>query len=103
MFRDKESTIYRVYVNIVTKLQECHRVVSPKRTRNIRCPIIDFSCPVGFFDGLAYGEGCKCGVGAIIDVVYKYHMCWNCGRGNNTRGELLALWALLWIAKNLFY
>ena len=30
----------------------------------------------------------------------KYQALWNCGRGSNTHGELLALWMLIWIVQS---
>jgi ribonuclease HI len=48
---------------------------------------------VGFFDGASQEKGSKCGAGALLKcpVLGTYRLKMNCGRGTNTRGELLAL------------
>ena len=57
--------------------------------------------PVGFFDGAAWEEGSKCGVGAIlqIDKSQKFQIKLNSGKGTKTRAEFLALWVLLWVSQ----
>ena len=70
-------------------------------SRSISPPIIDSSIPIWFFDGGAQEDGSKCGAGAIIQLEnnQKYIVSWNCCKETNTRGELLALWVMLWTAK----
>ena len=55
---------------------------------------------MGFFDGASQSGRGKCGVGAVLKCregdVFSIKM--NCGMGTNTRGELLALWILLYLA-----
>ena len=55
------------------------------------------------FYGSSLEGGLKCGEGVVLKVnaskTYKVKM--GCGKGNNTRGALLALWLLLFYV-NLF-
>jgi hypothetical protein len=58
---------------------------------------------VGFFDGVSQDKGAKCGAGALLKcpVLGTFRFKMNCGRGTNTRGELLALWCILWSFQKL--
>jgi ribonuclease HI len=62
--------------------------------------MLDWNLAVGFFDGASQCDGSKCGAGAILkcpDLGF-YNLKMNCGSRTNTRGELLALWCILYIA-----
>jgi ribonuclease HI len=55
---------------------------------------------VGFFDGASQERGAKCGVGAVIKCPFlgTFRLKMFCGNGTNTKGELLALWCILYFA-----
>jgi ribonuclease HI len=62
--------------------------------------LLDWNLAVGFFDGASQCEGSKCGAGAILKCpeLGTFSLKMNCGTGTNTRGELLALWCILYFA-----
>jgi len=51
---------------------------------------------VGYFDGASQGDGGRCGVGAVIllPTNFTLKVSLMCGKGTNTRGEIMALWVL---------
>jgi ribonuclease HI len=65
---------------------------------------VDFTLPAGhtvaFFDGAAKSTWCCCGAGGFFKMhperTTKWFLC--CGRGSNTKAELLGLWATLLLA-----
>jgi ribonuclease HI len=61
---------------------------------------LEFSC--GFFDGASQDKVLKCGAGYLLKcpLLGSYILKMHFGRGTNTRGELLALWCLLFFARN---
>jgi len=65
-----------------------------------RPPILDWDLAVGFFDGASQCKGNKCGAGAILKFLDlgTFSLKMNCGSGNNTRGELLAMWCILFFS-----
>jgi ribonuclease HI len=71
-----------------------------KGSRIDRPPLLDWDMTVGFFDGASQERGTKCGVGAVIKcpVLGTFRLKMNCGSGTNTKGELLALWCILYFA-----
>jgi ribonuclease HI len=58
---------------------------------------------VGFFDGASQDRGQKCGAGAVLKCLVKgtFKIMMTCGRGTNTRSELLVVWCLLYFATYL--
>lgn len=68
-------------------------------------PTFKLNMPISYFDGASQDHGEKCGVGDVLKIantiVYKLKM--GCGRGTNTRGELLAIWCLIYFANLNFY
>jgi hypothetical protein len=58
---------------------------------------------LAWFDGAAKSDGSICGAGGIIKVqeatVYRWTL--NCGKGTNTKAELLGAWASLWLVDYL--
>jgi hypothetical protein len=64
---------------------------------------VDLNTTLAWFDGAAKSDGSMCGAGGIIKVqketVYKWKL--NCGKGTNTKAELMGAWASLWIAEFL--
>jgi ribonuclease HI len=52
------------------------------------------------FDGASQNGGEKCGAGSLLKCSVRsvYSIKLNCGTGTNTRGELLALWSLLFFS-----
>jgi len=53
---------------------------------------------VGFFDGTSQDLGKKCGVGVVLKfpVLGTYRINMNYGSETNTKGELLAMWCILY-------
>jgi ribonuclease HI len=70
-----------------------------------RCSV--FAIPedkiIGWFDGATQRNGDQSGAGGVIKIndhtVYKWTL--NCGRGTNTRAELMGVWASLTLASRL--
>lgn len=90
----------RVCNKILQGLGELKIAQPNNHDRIDRPPIIDWDLAVGFFDGASQDRGNKCGFGALLKCPFlgtlRFKM--NCGRGTNTRGELLALWCILYFA-----
>jgi hypothetical protein len=63
----------------------------------VRPPLLEENVAVVFFYGASKNGGEKCGAGAVLKCpkggIFSIKM--NCGMGTNTRGELMALWSLL--------
>ena len=59
------------------------------------------SLALGFFNDAV--QGGFFGAGCVLNITNKHFFKLNifCGRGNNTKDELLALWCLIFVA-NLF-
>ena len=57
--------------------------------------------PYGFFDGAT--ANCKSGVGFVLALnnTHSINFSMGCGDSTNTRVELLALWALLYVTKDM--
>jgi ribonuclease HI len=55
---------------------------------------------VGFFDGASQNGGVRCHAGDILKCLFLgvYSIKMNCGSRTNTKGELLALWSILFFA-----
>jgi ribonuclease HI len=68
----------------------------------IDLPCLDWDLAVGFFDGASQeweksvGQGCT-----KMPSFGTYRIKMNCGSGTNTKGELLALWCILYFANVL--
>jgi ribonuclease HI len=79
------------------EIEKVHYVQSQ---RIVRPPLLDGNMVVGFFDGASQNGGVRCGAGAILKcpVLGVYSIKMNCGSRTNTRGELLALWSILFFA-----
>jgi hypothetical protein len=61
---------------------------------------LEWNLAVGFFDGASQCEGSKYGARPILKCseLDFYSLKMNCGLGPNTRGEILALWSILFFA-----
>jgi hypothetical protein len=82
---------------IFQDMGETKRSTSSKVCRVDRPPLLDWDMAVGFFDGASQDMGSKCGAGAVLKCPIEgtFRIKMNCGKGTNTRGELLALWCIL--------
>jgi hypothetical protein len=71
-----------------------------KGTRIDRPLVLDWELTIGFFDGASQERGAKCGEGTIIKCPFlgKFRLKMNYRNGINTKGELLALWCILYFA-----
>lgn len=52
------------------------------------------------FDGASKKDGEFCGAGVVLKLLdnIAYHIRFGGGKGSNTKGELMALWCLLFFA-----
>jgi hypothetical protein len=100
IFEEHPPTLVRVCNSILQDLGEIKKSQPTQLSRIDRPPILDWDLAVGFFDGASQDKGAKCGAGAILKcpVLGTFRLKMNCGRGTNTRGELLALWCILFFA-----
>jgi ribonuclease HI len=100
IFEDKEKNLFRVCNYILQDLGEQKLTHDTFHIRIDRPPAFDWDGAVGFFDGASQERGTKCGAGAILKCpslgTYKLKM--NCGNGTNTKGEMLALWLILYFS-----
>lgn len=67
----------------------------------ISWPPSSFDWQQGVFDSASQEQVSICGASALIVLDQDRHInLWmNCGMGTNTRGELMALWLVLYYAK----
>jgi hypothetical protein len=58
---------------------------------------------LAWFDGATQRDGSLCGAGGVIKTLDATVIRWtfNCGRGTNTRAELLGAWATIMLANHL--
>ena len=79
-----------------------HQMPQVKRSkvRNIGDPPIKLF-PMAFFDGAVTDSTGDAGVCIWIHELDYFSIKLGCGHNTNTRAELLALWALLYIAKDI--
>jgi hypothetical protein len=90
----------RVSFLVKSMVDNTHRVDN-KRVQHMikKTPeiIMDTTC---WFDGASQGNGLLNGAGDIIKTIGNSLIKWtlNCGRGTNTRAELLGMWASLILA-----
>ena len=87
--------------NICAKWSEWKVNPIRKRDKPGTLSVMEREIPIGHFDEARREEGFLCGVWTIIKVdhLQSFQISWNCGKCTNTRGELLALWDLLWTTK----
>jgi ribonuclease HI len=102
IFEDHPINRVTVCNRILQDLGEVTGSKCTKVSRIERSPFLVGDWPVGFFDGASQERGTKCGAGAVIKcpVLGTFRIKMNCGSGTNTRGELLALWCLLYFASH---
>jgi hypothetical protein len=100
IFEEHNLSLARVCNRILQDLGENKKIQIAQHHRITRPPLLDWNLAVGFFDGASQCEGSKCGAGAILKCpeLGFYSLKLNCGPGTNTRGELLALWSILFFA-----
>jgi hypothetical protein len=95
------STIPQV---VATKVVSCYNASlvtqSVKATFKIKRPP-RLQQIVGWFDGVASGDGLNSGVGGVISLNTNYHFKWtfNTGAGTNNRAELMGVWTTLFLSK----
>ena len=73
---------------------------SHTRVRNISYPLYFDGDTVGYFAGVELHGSCGAGMVIQLEVNHSYLLCMNADKGTNTRAELLALWGLLFFARN---
>jgi len=82
-----------------------NRVFAPLKDRPLRDIMIpqQINTTLAWSDGVAQLDGISCGAGGVIKTPDLIVIRWiyNCGRGTNTRGELMGAWATLMLADYL--
>jgi hypothetical protein len=77
------------------------KIVTIHSQRVLHPPMLETSMEVVFsFYGASENGGGKCGVGEILKCIEGdiFSTKLSCGKGINTRGELLALWSLFFFS-----
>jgi hypothetical protein len=99
-FRIKACLFLGCATRVMLDLGEMEKVHTVHSQRIVRPPLLEGNLVVGFFYGASQNGGFSCGVGVVIKcpVLGTYSIKMNCGSGTNTRGELLALWSVLFFA-----
>ena len=81
-----------------------------ERLRSRKAPTVDLSIRLrpfeilflaGYFDGASQHSRCGCGAWLMLSPSCHYKIYWHGGSGTNMRGEVLALWGLLWFVNQL--
>lgn len=89
-------------LKISRDFREFHEENTPS-SRTLTDPCFNNSLTLGFFNGALQDRGKKCVMGAIMKLrdnyVFKLRM--GCGRGTNTRGELLGVWMFLYFSRRV--
>ena len=62
-------------------------------------PVLSF--PVGFFDGDATDTSQGARVYILLSESHQLHIKMGCGISTNTRAQILALWAIMYISKDI--
>jgi hypothetical protein len=100
IFEDKALNLIRVCNYILQDMGEQKLTLDTSHKRIDRPLVFYWGGVVGFFDGASQERGMKCGAGTILKCsslgTYKLKM--NCGKGTNTKGEMLALWLILYFS-----
>lgn len=96
-FRGKEKSAWKVVSRIVSNYGDYHKEEDHCKRRLPRQPFFFLDGPSSFFDRASQNDGSICGVGALLKINYScfYKLRMGCGKGSNTRGELLTLWSLV--------
>jgi hypothetical protein len=100
IFENQNLSLLRVCNQVLQDMGEFIKVQSVQSQRLARPPLLEGNLVIGVFDGALQNGGEKCGAGALLkcQVQDVYSIKLNCGTGTNTRGELLALWSLLFFS-----
>jgi hypothetical protein len=102
IFEDKALNLIRVCNYILQDLGEQKLTLDTSHKRIDRPPVFYWGGNVvGFFDGASQETGgMKCGAGTILKcpLLGTYKLKMNCGKGTNTKGEMLALWLILYFS-----
>jgi ribonuclease HI len=86
-----------------TAVVASHNSKSPKIAKRRSGYCLQKNRITGWFDGASQRNGEISGVGGLISLNEQNSYRWslNCGRGTNTRAELLGAWAILTLAHRL--
>ena len=76
-------------------------VPQKKRSRRLVGPGPLICYPCGFFNGAAAENIGGDGFVILMDASYSINFSLGCGRCTNTRAEILALWAILMVSKQM--
>jgi ribonuclease HI len=100
-----EETTPSLQAVIYKTLAHQNRVLAPLKDRPSRdILILQLSnTTLAWFDGATQLDGISCGAGGVIKTPDLTVIRWiyNCGRGTNTRAELMGAWATLMLADHL--
>jgi len=98
IFEDKQKNHVRVCNYILQHLGEQKTTQDTLHKRIDRPLLLDWAGVVGFFDGASQERETKCRLGAILKcpIMGTYKLKLNYGKGTNSKGELMALWLILY-------
>jgi len=100
IFEDHPPNLVRVCSRIFQDLADLKSPTIFKSCGIVRPPLLDNSLAVGFFYGASQDRVSLCGVGVVLKCpslgIFRLKM--NCGKWTNTRGEILALWCILYFS-----
>ena len=98
---DNKQPSSRALLKQIEDLIHLYPVPQKKRSRRLVDPGPLISYPCGFFDGAAAENIGGAGFVILMDASYSINFSLGCGRSTNTRAELLALWAILMVSKQM--
>jgi hypothetical protein len=102
IFEDRTPSLQRIVylvLGVVGKMGKKQKVSIPRLTSTF----LPVDKAHAWFDGAAQQNGNLCGVGGVLKVDDHSEFRWtlNCGRGTNSRAELMGAWATLTLATRL--
>jgi ribonuclease HI len=102
LFEDRIPSVQRIVylvLGVVGMMGNKQKVSNPR----ISSTLLPVDKTLAWFDGVAQLNGTLCSVGGVlkVDDHSKYRWTLNCGRGTNSRAELMGAWATLTLATRL--
>jgi ribonuclease HI len=102
IFKSKSPSIEKIFFLSIVVVADHKTLKLPKTIRRTG-HILPKHRTIGWFDGASQRNGDQSGVGGVIQLdehtVYRWTL--NCGRGTNTREELLGAWVVLTLAHKI--
>ena len=100
LFEGKDTFAWRVAINVILAFKDLYKEKHQTGIKIKRPPIFCPNWPICYFDRASQLDGDLCGVGVVLKHTNgtEYRMSLGCETGTNTKGELLALWSLIFYA-----